>query len=99
MHPRGFQHLSRARGPQSTRARGGDGKGVTCQALVPVGDFDFFRFFEFGQFFSKLPRATRDASEKGGKKAGNEKEYSLSKKEYSLSKKEYSLRNIPINAT
>ena len=29
----------------------------------PVGDFDFFRFFEFGQFFSKLPRATRDASE------------------------------------
>ena len=34
MHPRGFQHLSRARGPQSTRARGGDGKGVTCQALV-----------------------------------------------------------------
>ena len=27
MHPRGFQHLSRARGPQSTRARGGDGKG------------------------------------------------------------------------
>ena len=72
MHPRGFQHLSRARGPQSTRARGGDGKGVTCQALVPVGDFDFFRFFEFGQFFSKLPRATRDASEKGGKKAGSD---------------------------
>jgi hypothetical protein len=34
VHPRGFQHLSRARGPQSTRARGGDGKGVTCQALV-----------------------------------------------------------------
>ena len=34
MHPRAFQHLSRARGPQSTRARGGDGKGVTCQALV-----------------------------------------------------------------
>lgn len=38
----------------------------------PVGDFDFFRFFEFGQFFSKLPRATRDASEKGGKKAGSD---------------------------
>ena len=34
MHPRGFQHLSRARGPQSTRARGADGKGVTCHALV-----------------------------------------------------------------
>ena len=27
MHPRGFQHLSRARGPQSTRARGGDREG------------------------------------------------------------------------
>jgi len=40
----------------------------------PVGDFDFFRFFEFGSVFSKLPRATRDASEKGGKKAGSSKE-------------------------
>ena len=27
MHPRAFQHLSRARGPQSTRARGGDREG------------------------------------------------------------------------
>ena len=27
MHPRGFQVLSRARGPQSTRARGGDREG------------------------------------------------------------------------
>ena len=34
MHPRGFQHLSRARGPQSTRARGGDREVMTCQALV-----------------------------------------------------------------
>jgi hypothetical protein len=29
-----FSAPLRARGPQSTRARGGDGKGVTCQALV-----------------------------------------------------------------
>ena len=34
MHPRAFQHLSRARGPQSTRARGGDREVMTCQALV-----------------------------------------------------------------
>jgi hypothetical protein len=27
VHPRAFQHLSRARGPQSTRARGGDREG------------------------------------------------------------------------
>ena len=27
MHPRAFQHLSRARGTQSTRARGGDREG------------------------------------------------------------------------
>ena len=27
MHPRGFEHLFRARDPQTTRARGGDGKG------------------------------------------------------------------------
>jgi hypothetical protein len=27
VHPRGFQHLSLARGPQSTRARGGDREG------------------------------------------------------------------------
>ena len=34
MHPRGFQLLSRARGPQSTRARGGDREVMTCHALV-----------------------------------------------------------------
>ena len=34
VHPRGFQLLSRARGPHSKRARGGDGKGVTWQPLV-----------------------------------------------------------------
>ena len=34
MHPRGFQLLSLARGPQSTRARGGDREVMTCHALV-----------------------------------------------------------------
>ena len=75
MHPRAFQHLSRARGPQSTRARGGDGKGVTCQALVQ--SWFLFRvsnsqlsfscenaFWTTSFFFNKIPEI------KGVKKQG-----------------------------
>lgn len=70
MHPRAFQHLSRARGPQSTRARGGDREVMTCQALVQswflfrvsnsqlsfscVSEELFFKLHEVFKFFSSF---------------------------------------------